>query len=186
MTKHSISAITIAALMSAGIAFAAPDNNTPKDHPAHGHFMGKHEHKGHQGKHDGLPHSFFHQLNLTDAQKKQIKEITEANRPVQPADHAQKRAEFQQKMQQRKAQEQALITAKTFDEQAARRMIAERQQERAELERKHAEQVLQHLKTQHAVFQVLTPEQQKQFFDHQKQREQRREQNQKRFAPVQK
>ena len=41
-------------------------------------------------------------------------------------------------MAQRQSQEQQLLNSKNFDEQAARKLIAEHQQERAELERQHA------------------------------------------------
>lgn len=174
MTKRTVSTLTIAALMSAGIAFAAGDNDntkhTPKE-PRHAH--GQFDKKAPRGHQNGLPHG-FESLSLSDAQKAKIKQIIEANRPVQPANHEQQRAQFQQKMQQRQMQEQALIRNKSFDEQAARAMIAERQQARAQMQAQHTEHELQLLKTRHAVFQVLTPAQQKQYLDNQKQHQQRR------------
>ncbi|XXQ68484.1 Spy/CpxP family protein refolding chaperone [Neisseriaceae bacterium B1] len=175
MTKRTISAITVAALMSAGIAFAVGDNtsNNINQPQAQRHFDGKFNKKDHHGNKDVLPHG-FEGLNLTDAQKAQIKQIMEANRPAQPADNEQQRVQFQQKMQQRQAQEQALISNKSFDEKAARAMIAERQEARAQMENQHAAHELQHLKARHAVFQVLTPAQQKQFLDNQKQHQERR------------
>lgn len=90
------------------------------------------------------------------------------HRPRQPENTPARHAEFQQKMAQRQSQEQQLLNSKNFDEQAARKLIAERQQERAELERE-----LQMLQARHAAFQVLTPAQQQKFIALQKQQHQR-------------
>ena len=125
-----------------------------------------------QFKRDGLPRG-FNELDLSEEQKSKIRSIMAQYRPQQPENHAARRAEFQQKMAQRQAQEQQLIGGKNFDEQAARKLIAERQQERAELERQHAEHELQMLKARHATFQVLTPAQQQKFIALQKQQHQR-------------
>lgn len=175
MNKHTVSAITVAALMSAGMVFAAGENNVTTKaedmsakHAQHsGKPMGK-KMMAHAGMLPG-----FDQLNLTDAQKAQIKQIVEANRPVKPENHEQQRTQFVQKMQQRQAQEQQLLMSKNFDERAARQLIEERQQERAQMMRDHEERELQQLKTRHAVFQVLTPAQQKQFLANQQQHQQR-------------
>ena len=125
-----------------------------------------------KGFSDGLPRG-FNELDLSEEQKSKIRSIMAQYRPQQPENHAARRAEFQQKMAQRQAQEQQLIGGKNFDEQAARKLIAERQQERAELERQHAEHELQMLKARHATFQVLTPAQQQKFIALQKQQHQR-------------
>ena len=79
-------------------------------------------------------------------------------------------ASFKQKIQARQAAEQKLMSNKNFDEAAARQMILERQQERMNMERNHAEHELQMLKKRHAIFQVLTPTQQKQLQDEQQSR----------------
>lgn len=157
MTMKKLTLATVALMMTAGAAFAANDFNG--EPPMDGGKGGKHMRDG--GKRSELPRG-FEELNLTDAQKAKIKAIVEADRPAQPAakkDHA----TFQQKMQARQTAERQLMSSKTFDENAARRMIAERQQERNSMEREHAERELQMLKKRHAIFQVLTPEQQKQF-----------------------
>lgn len=174
MNKHIVSAVTVAVLMSAGIVFAAGENNiTPKTEDVAA------KHTQHLGKSVGqkrMPRAGimgFEQLNLTDAQKTKIKQIMEANRPSKPANHERQRAEFIQKMQHRQAQEQQLLMGKNFDEQAARKLIEERQQERVQMLHDHAERELQHLKTRHAVLQVLTPAQQKQFLANQQQHQQR-------------
>ncbi len=73
-------------------------------------------------------------------------------------------------MEARRAAEQKLMSNKTFDEAAARQMIVERQQERLQMEREHAERELQMLKKRHAIYQVLTPAQQKQLQELQQRR----------------
>ena len=125
-----------------------------------------------QFKRDGLPRG-FNELDLSEEQKSKIRAIMAQYRPQQPENHAARRAEFQQKMAQRQSQEQQLLNSKNFDEQAARKLIAERQQERAELERQHAERELQMLQARHAAFQVLTPAQRQKYTELQKQQHQR-------------
>lgn len=106
----------------------------------------------------------------------------EANRPQQadkrPTVDAAKRAEFQQKMQQRRAAEQALITGKNFDEAAARRLVNERQaefeQHAAERKQRMADMEVKRLKERHDIFQVLTAKQQKQLLENQQKRQQER------------
>lgn len=174
MKNTTFLASTAALLLSAGVAVAAgqaaqnipapqsemapPPAGRPAPH-------GEHREHGRGRKPDGLPRE-LDGLNLTGEQKTKIKTILEQNRDSRPADPTAHRAEFLQKMQQRQQQEQQLIGSKTFDEQAARRLIAERQQE-------HATRELQMLKTRHAVFQVLTPVQQQQLLAEQQWRHQR-------------
>ena len=115
---------------------------------------GKKMHGEHKQGRDGLPYG-FERLNLSDAQKQQIQTILNNNRPAQ-ADQNQdaRRAEFEQQ----RAAEQALISSQTFDENAARQLIAGQQQ-------RHADMMLQQMRVRHQIFQVLTPEQQKQWQD---------------------
>lgn len=161
-----LTALTVALMMSAGVAMAASHVEHP--HGEHGGkpHSGKMHGKHHKGKKDGLPFGFA-ELNLTDAQKTQIKAIMEADRAQKPAKDENKMAQFKQKMEAKREQERALMNSKTFDETAARRMIAERQQERMAQQNQHAERELQMLKKRHAVFQILTPEQQKQLQENQ-------------------
>ncbi len=180
MKRSTLLASTAALLLSAGVAVAAGEavkqqsaNDMPP--PPHGDHSKNHHHPNQMGnkfQRDGLPRG-FDELDLSDAQKSKIRSIMAQYRPQQPENHAARRAEFQQKMAQRQAQEQQLIGGKNFDEQAARKLIAERQQERAELERQHAEHELQMLKARHATFQVLTPAQQQKYIAMQKQQQQR-------------
>ena len=172
MKKRTLMTSAIALFTTAGIAVAAGNNVPPREMPPHTH--GRHHMHGgeHQGKHSGLPHG-FEQLNLTDAQKAKIKTIMEQGRPAQADNQNTRHEDFHQRMQARQAQEQKLMSNQTFDEQAARNMIAERQAERATMEKEHAERELQMLKQRHAVFQVLTPEQQQKLWDNQKQMQER-------------
>ncbi len=144
--------IALAALSAiAATSYAATKDTPPQDNGQPKGMFG--QHKGHgMMSPDGLPRG-FERLNLSDAQKKKIKAIMDANRPAQ-ADAQARQAEFEQ----RRAAEQALISSKTFDETKARQMITEQQQQ-------HADMMLKNMKMRHDVFQVLTPEQQKQWQD---------------------
>lgn len=160
-----LTALTVALMMSAGVAMAASHVEHPHgEHggkPHHGKMHGKH----HKGKKDGLPFGFA-ELNLTDAQKTQIKAIMEADRAQKPAKD-EKMAEFKRKMDAQRQQERTLMSNKNFDEAAARKMIAERDQAREQQRQERNERELQMLKKRHAVFQILTPEQQKQLQENQ-------------------
>ena len=165
--KKSTILIAAALLGSAGLtAVAAGQESAPqqKQHPSK---PGKHKLR------DGLPRG-FDQLNLSDAQKNQIKTIMEADRPAPPSDLDSRRAEFREKMAKRREQENRLLGAKTFDEQAACQIIDERRKEREARDAEHAEHELNMLKKHHAVFQVLTPAQRKQFLDNQNRMDERR------------
>ncbi|WP_325313956.1 Spy/CpxP family protein refolding chaperone [Kingella oralis] len=179
MKRSTLLASTAALLLSAGVAVAAgeaakqqPANDMPP--PPHGDRQKPHhsDKMRNKFKRDGLPRG-FDELGLSEAQKSKIRDIMAQHRPRQPENTPARRAEFQQKMAQRQSQEQQLINSKNFDEQAARKLIAERQQERAELERQHAERELQMLKARHAAFQVLTPAQQQKYIALEKQQQQR-------------
>lgn len=162
-----LSLVIISLLTTAGMAFAATDVNT---HPTSDHHgkppFGEMREHGKREKSD-LPRG-FEKLNLTEMQKSKIKAIVEADKPAQ---HPQMdEASFKQKIQARQAAEQKLMSNKNFDEAVARQMILERQQERMNMERNRAEHELQMLKKRHAIFQVLTPTQQKQLQDEQQSR----------------
>ena len=132
-------------------------------------------------------------LNLSNKQKADIQKIMEANRPqraesilegqsagtsTDQAARAARRAEMQQKMTAHRTAEHNLISAKRFDEAAARNMIAERQaaheQHAAERRQHHAERELSRLKERHAIFQVLTTKQQQQWLENQNKRMEKR------------
>lgn len=179
MKRSTLLASTAALLLSAGVAVAAgeaakqqPANDMPP--PPHGDRQKPHhsDKMRNKFKRDGLPRG-FDELGLSEAQKSKIRDIMAQHRPRQPENTPARHAEFQQKMAQRQSQEQQLLNSKNFDEQAARKLITERQQERAELERQHAERELQMLRVRHEAFQVLNPAQQQQYIALQKQQQQR-------------
>ena len=157
MNKKIAMVMALAAVV--GVAGCAADNS------------GKGERGGKQGFHKaefrggedrmqgkgGFPRG-LERLNLSEEQKQKIQAILEANRPQQAANDTTRT----QRMEQR----DELVQAGQFDEAKARQMINERNQ-------RHVEMELQHLKTQHAIFQVLTPAQQKQWQESQNKRAER-------------
>lgn len=113
----------------------------------------------------------FEKLNLSDAQKTEILRIMEANRPN---NGARPEENMRPDRQAERTAEQALLQNKTFDEAAARELIARQEEASAAHRQQHADAQLQRLKTQHAVFQVLTPEQQQKWLTEQQRRPDRR------------
>ena len=102
--------------------------------------------------HKGGMHKMLRKLDLTDAQKVQVKAIFDkyqANRPERPT--KEQRAEHRTEML-------ALITTAGFDEAKATEMAEAQQQ-------KHLQKMLTHLKMQNEIYQLLTPEQQQTFQD---------------------
>jgi protein CpxP len=100
----------------------------------------------------GGMHKMMHMLDLTAAQKTDVKAIMQkyqANRPERPTKD--QRAEHRTEML-------ALITTAGFDEIRATEMAATQQQ-------KNLHRMLTHLKMQNEMYQLLTPEQQQTFQD---------------------
>lgn len=136
-----------------------------KDHKKHGRKSVR--------KADRLPYG-LHDLDLSSKQKAQIEKILAENKRSERApDQAElaQHAKMQQQAETWHNTRQQLITGKTFDEAAARRLIEERQNLHqrlmAEQQQKSAEWELQRLKDSHAVFQVLNTEQQKKWLEKQ-------------------
>lgn len=125
-------------------------------------------------KADRLPYG-LHDLDLSSKQKNQIEKILAERKRGEQAPNqtelAQRHAQMQQQAETWRNTRQQLITGKTFDEAAARRLIEERQNLHqrlmAEQQQKSAEWELQRLKDSHAVFQVLNAEQQKKWLEKQ-------------------
>jgi protein CpxP len=95
----------------------------------------------------------WQQLNLTDQQRQQIRELMQAHRAAKPT--AQHEAM------------QALLDAPQFDEQAARDLLAQRAAQREQRQ-------LAGLKLQHEIRQLLTSEQREQLQQLQQQRHSKR------------
>ncbi|MDO5640676.1 MAG: Spy/CpxP family protein refolding chaperone [Neisseria sp.] len=163
-----LTAVSAAVLM--GLALTACSSDKPQRGPKSEHGMQKDFKRG------GLPHD-LRKLDLTDAQKTQIEQIMAQNRPQRgerAAPSAAEREQFRSQMQARRAAENSLLTNPTFDEAAARNLIAQREQNQAERQQRQNEAELQQLKTRHAIMQVLTPEQRQQWLANQQQRQEGR------------
>ena len=105
-------------------------------------------HHGHKG---GM-HKMLRKLDLTDAQKVQVKVIFDkykANRPERPT---------KEQRAAHKADMLALITTAGFDEVKATEMVEAKQQ-------MQLQKMLTHMKIQNEIYQLLTPEQQQTFQD---------------------
>ncbi|WP_437890081.1 ATP-independent periplasmic protein-refolding chaperone Spy [Phytobacter sp. V91] len=120
------------ALGAANLAHAADTTAAPADGKPAMH------HKGPKGpQHDMM----FKGLNLTDAQKQQIRDI---------------RKEQFKDMQQERRDMHALIASDTFDKAKAEAQIAKMDEQR----KTH---MLAHMETQNKIYNILTAEQKKQF-----------------------
>ncbi|UOP04290.1 Spy/CpxP family protein refolding chaperone [Conchiformibius kuhniae] len=111
---------------------------------------------------EALPRG-FDKLDLSAAQKAQIRAIVRADQETRqsPESVRAQREALRRKMQSWREQERRLLGNRRFDEEAAQRLIAERHQERLAWQRQQHE--LRMLKKRHAIFQVLTPEQQRRY-----------------------
>ncbi len=104
------------------------------------------------GHHRGGMHQIMTQLDLSDAQQQQVRDIMQQMKgSVDRSSRQAMRAEHQ-------AERLAILSAPEFDEAKANEMITRHQASMSE-------QKLQMLRTQHQIFQVLTPEQQAKFAD---------------------
>ncbi|WP_298773313.1 Spy/CpxP family protein refolding chaperone [uncultured Shewanella sp.] len=95
--------------------------------------------------------SMLHNLDLTDAQKAQVKSLVQASKAAKKENKA-----SDEERQAMKAQIYSLISAPTFDEAKAKELIASQQSKREM-------GVVNMLKLQNEVYQILTPEQKVKF-----------------------
>ena len=134
---RKLTALFVASTLALGAtsaAFAA-DTATTTAAPAESKMM---HHKGKPGMHHDM---MFKDLNLTDAQKQQIRDI--------------KKAEHD-KMQDNRRAMHDLIASDSFDKAKAEAQIAK-------MEEQHKGMMLSRLETQNKIYNILTPEQKKQF-----------------------
>ncbi|MFK5035529.1 ATP-independent periplasmic protein-refolding chaperone Spy [Klebsiella pneumoniae] len=117
------------ALGAANLAHAADTTTAPSDSKP----MMMH-HKGGPGQHDMM----FKGLNLTDAQKQQIRDIMKSQRENMKRPSLEERRAIHD-----------LIASDTFD--------------KAKAEAQHKAMALSRLETQNKIYNILTPEQKKQF-----------------------
>lgn len=140
-----IGALALAALvgtlaLTVGQGRRGQDGAPPQDGPAFGG-----PGRGHRpGPPDGLNPRMLDQLDLSDAQREQIRTLHEANRGE--AD------KFRDQMQANRDAIEALVSGGAFDEAQARKLLATKAQLMTEME-------LIHLRMQAAVYAILTPEQ---------------------------
>lgn len=124
------------ALGAANLAHAADTTATPTDGKPMMH------HKGMPGgQHDMM----FKGLNLTDAQKQQIRDIMKSQRENMK----------RPSLDERRAMHE-LIASDTFDKAKAEAQIDK-------MEAQHKDMALSRIETQNKIYNILTPEQKKQF-----------------------
>ncbi|GGP23464.1 Spy/CpxP family protein refolding chaperone [Silvimonas iriomotensis] len=146
-----VAAVALGGAMTAAFADDAAGGNPP---PPPGHHM----RGGPHGPHDGF---FFKDLNLTDAQKAQIKQLMQANRQNMKQEMDTMRASRQQ-------EQELLFSADYSDAKADQLAQADAQQMVAARAAR--------IKFQHQLYAVLTPAQQQQLQAKQKEREAKMEQ----------
>ena len=132
------------ALGAANLAHAADTTSTTTTTADATQPAGKmmHHHKGKMGpRHDMM----FQGLNLTDAQKQQIRDIMKDNR-----DHMKRPPQEEMRAMH------DLIASDSFDKAKAEAQITK-------MEEQHKAMMLSRLETQNKIYNILTPEQKKQF-----------------------
>ncbi|MGR5389927.1 CpxP family protein [Vibrio crassostreae] len=123
----------------------------------------KGDHKGMHGKCSGFDKKVMRQLDLTDAQKAELKEMREANRAEMKEKHSGNKADKMAKMKAHQEKVQALVLADNFDEAAANDLASQ-------MVEKQTERRVAMLKKQHQMMSVLTPEQKTQLKEIQQER----------------
>ncbi|WP_114767548.1 CpxP family protein [Vibrio rhodolitus] len=125
-------------------------------------FGGKGDHKGGHCQ-GGMDRGIIKQLDLTDAQKDQLKQMRETNK-------AQMKENYQANFEARKAERQAqhekvqqLVLADNFDQAAANELAKQ-------MVEKQTERKVKMLEKQHQMLSVLTPEQKAKFVELSKER----------------
>ncbi len=127
------------ALGAAGTAFAA-DTATTTAAPAEGKMMM--HHKGMPGMHHDM---MFKDLNLTDAQKQQVRDIMKGQRDQMK----------RPPLEERRAMHD-IIASDSFDKAKAEAQIDK-------MAAQHKAMMLSRMETQNKIYNILTPEQKKQF-----------------------
>lgn len=145
------------ALTLTGVGFAQQTTTPGQDGQGH---MGRHHDGGEEGGREGRFGGPFSRLNLTDAQKQQMQQISERYR-----------ATFKAERQSERGEHKGFdpFSGGAFDEAAVR--AAAQARANAEVEREVA-----HAKMMYEMYNVLTPEQKQQLATERQQREQQREQ----------
>lgn len=124
------------ALGAANLAHAADTTAAPAEGKPMMH------HKGKAGPHHEM---MFKDLNLTDAQKKQVREIMKGQRDQMKRPPVEERRAVHD-----------LIASDSFDKEKAQAQIDK-------MDARRKAQMLAHMETQNKIYTILTPEQKKQF-----------------------
>ncbi|NRB68262.1 MAG: CpxP family protein [Vibrio sp.] len=125
-------------------------------------FAAKDHKKGSYGEF-GFDRGIMRQLDLTDAQKEQIKALRETSKTQMKAEFKQNFEAHHAEMQANKEKLQALVLADTFDQVAANELA--KQMVEQQTERK-----VKRLEKQHQMLSILTPEQKTKYVELQKER----------------
>ncbi|BBW26559.1 ATP-independent periplasmic protein-refolding chaperone [Enterobacter bugandensis] len=140
---RKLTALFVASTLALGatsMAFAA-DTATTTAAPAEGKMMM--HHKGKPGMHHEM--MMFKDLNLTDAQKQQIRDIMKSQRDQMK----------RPPLEERRAMHD-IIASDSFDKAKAEAQIDK-------MAEQHKARMLAHMETQNKIYNILTPEQKKQF-----------------------
>ena len=140
---RKLTALFVASTLALGatsMAFAA-DTATTTAAPAEGKMMM--HHKGKPGMHHEM--MMFKDLNLTDAQKQQVRDIMKSQRDQMK----------RPPLEERRAMHD-IIASDSFDKAKAEAQIDK-------MAEQHKARMLAHMETQNKIYNILTPEQKKQF-----------------------
>ncbi|EPA0111959.1 ATP-independent periplasmic protein-refolding chaperone Spy [Enterobacter ludwigii] len=129
------------ALGATSMAFAADTATTTTAAPVEGKIMM--HHKGKPGMHHEM--MMFKDLNLTDAQKQQVRDIMKSQRDQMK----------RPSLDERRAMHD-IIASDSFDKAKAEAQIDK-------MAEQHKARMLAHMETQNKIYNILTPEQKKQF-----------------------
>lgn len=137
---RKLTALFVASTLAMGAANLAHAAETTTAAPADAKPMM--QHKGKFGPHHDM---MFKNLNLTDAQKQQIRDIMKAQREQMK----------RPLLEERRAMHD-IIASDTFDKAKAEAQITK-------MEAQRKANMLEHMETQNKIYNVLTPEQKKQY-----------------------
>ncbi len=138
---RKLTALFVASTLALGatsMTFAA-DTATTTAAPTEGKMM---HHKGKPGMHHDM---MFKDLNLTDAQKQQVRDIMKSQRDQMK----------RPPLEERRAMHD-IIASDSFDKAKAEAQIDK-------MAEQHKARMLAHMETQNKIYNILTPEQKKQF-----------------------
>lgn len=139
---RKLTALFVASTLALGAtsaAFAADTATTTTAAPAEGKMM---HHKGKPGMHHDM---MFKDLNLTDAQKEQIRDIMKSQREQMKRPPVEERRAMHD-----------IIASDAFDKAKAEAQVDK-------MAEQHKARMLAHMETQNKIYNILTPEQKKQF-----------------------